>query len=80
MFRVMGPILSITVLALDLLALWFVIKSTLSAGWKAVWIILILVTLGVGAIAYFLIYGTGAPPADQTAHEQRGLEEQGFGK
>ena len=78
MFRVMGPILSITVLALDLFALWFVIKSKLSAGWKAVWIILILV--GVGAIAYFLIYGTGAPPADQTSHESRRQNEQGFGK
>ena len=76
----MGPILAIIAIALDLFALYFIIKSKASGGMKAIWIVLVLLIPFVGAIAYFLVYGTNAPPSDPTAHEGRRQNEQGFGK
>lgn len=79
MWRSMGWFLTAVALLLALFALWYVIKSRLNIGLKILWIILIFIPF-VGAIAYFLIYGTGAPASDLSAHEDPGLEEQRFGK
>ena len=79
MLRSMGPFLTIAVLALDLFALYFVIKSKAGGGMKVIWIILILILPFVGAVAYFLVNGTGAPPGDSTTHDNRGdVNKQGF--
>ncbi len=79
MLRSMGPFLTIAVLALDLFALYFVIKSKASGGMKAIWIVLIVILPFVGAVAYFLVNGTGAPPNDPSAHDTRGdVNKQGF--
>lgn len=72
MLRSMGPFLAIAVLALALFALYFVIKSTASTGMKVIWIILILILPFVGALAYFLVNGTGAPTSDAKRHDGTG--------
>lgn len=78
MLRSMGPFLGFAVLALDLFALYFVIKSKASAGMKILWIALIVLIPFVGAVAYFLVHGTGAPPADRTGHDNRPINREGF--
>ncbi len=67
MLRSMGPFLGFAVLALALFALYFVIKSKASTGMKILWIALIVLIPFVGAVAYFLVNGTGAPPSDRTS-------------
>ena len=44
----MGPILAILAIALDLFALYFIVKSKASPGMKVIWIVL------VSAIAWLL--------------------------
>jgi uncharacterized protein (UPF0333 family) len=75
-----GPLIGIVILALDLFALYFIIKSKASAGMKLIWVVLVVLVPFVGAVAYFLVNGTGAPPSDSTSHQTRGQNEQGFGK
>lgn len=74
----MTPFLAIAVIALALFALYFVIKSKASTGVKILWIALILVLPFVGAVAYFLVNGTGAPPNDKTGHDNRPINREGF--
>jgi hypothetical protein len=78
--RSMGPFLGFAVLALALFALYFVIKSKASTGMKILWIALIVLVPFVGAVAYFLVNGTGGSAQDSTTHEGRGLNEQRWGK
>ena len=51
----MGGILGLVVLVLDIWAIIDAVKSSLSTGKKALWIILILVLPVLGLILYFLI-------------------------
>lgn len=76
----MAPFFAIIAIAIALFALWYIIRSGLSTGMKVLWVVLVLIFPVLGSIAYFLVYGTGGPASDKTAHEGRGLEEQRFGK
>ena len=51
----MGGILGLLVLALDIIAIVDVLKSSMDTGKKALWIILILVLPVIGMALYFLI-------------------------
>lgn len=71
MWRNMGWFLTAVALILALFAWWYVIKSRINVGLKVLWVILIFIPF-LGAIAYFLIYGTGAPTADAKMHDAAG--------
>ncbi|MDD5154926.1 MAG: PLDc N-terminal domain-containing protein [Candidatus Omnitrophica bacterium] len=51
----MGGILGLLVLVLDIIAVVDALKSSMDAGKKALWIILILILPVVGMVLYFLI-------------------------
>lgn len=71
----------VIVLLLALFALYYVLTSKASGGTKALWVVLILLLPAVGAIAYFLVHGTGGPrAADTQIHEGRQVGMQGFEK
>jgi hypothetical protein len=51
----MKAILGLVVLVLDIIAIIDVLKSSMAAGKKALWIILIIVLPFAGMVLYFLI-------------------------
>jgi len=51
----MGGILGLLVLVLDIIAIVDALKSSMSTGKKALWIILILLLPVIGMILYFVI-------------------------
>ena len=51
----MQSIIGLVILILDILAILQVLKSSMSGGKKALWIVLILVLPVVGLILYYLI-------------------------
>jgi hypothetical protein len=51
----MGGILGLIVLVLDIIAIVDVLKSSMDAGKKALWIILVLLLPLIGMVLYFLI-------------------------
>ena len=51
----MSSILSLVILVLDILAIIDCVKSSMSGGKKALWIILILILPVIGLILYFLV-------------------------
>ena len=51
----MGGILWLIVLVLDIIAIVDTLKSSMDAGKKALWIILILILPVIGMVLYFLI-------------------------
>ncbi len=74
-------LLGIAVFILALFALVAVFRSGASIGLKIVWTIVILVLPLLGSVIYFLVNGTGAPSsADQTSHDHRAVNKQGFTK
>lgn len=51
----MGGLLGLVILILDIIAIVDALKSAISTGKKALWIVLILILPVVGMILYFLI-------------------------
>jgi len=51
----MGGILGLIILVLDIVAIVDALKSSMSTGKKALWVILILILPVVGMVLYFLI-------------------------
>jgi len=51
----MGSLLGLAVFVLDIIAIVNCLKSSLSSGKKALWIILILILPLIGMILYFLL-------------------------
>jgi len=51
----MQTLLGIVVLVLDIIAILDIIKSAMSTGKKALWIILVLILPIIGLILYFLV-------------------------
>jgi hypothetical protein len=51
----MGGLIGLIVLVLDIIAIVDVVKSSMDAGKKALWIILVLVLPVLGMILYFLV-------------------------
>jgi hypothetical protein len=78
--RDMAPFFAVIVVAIALFALYYDLRSDRGIGVKLLWVLVIVLLPLVGSIIYFLVYGTGAPASDKTAHEGRPQEEQRFGK
>ncbi|HTL70377.1 MAG TPA: PLDc N-terminal domain-containing protein [Candidatus Eisenbacteria bacterium] len=51
----MNGLIGIVVLVLDIIAILDVVKSAMTSGKKALWIVLILILPVVGMILYFLL-------------------------
>lgn len=51
----MSAILSIAVLVLDIIAIVDIVKSSMSNGKKALWVVLVLFLPVVGMILYFVV-------------------------
>ncbi len=51
----MGGLLGLIIVVLDIIAIVDAVKSSMSAGKKALWVVLVLVLPVVGMILYFLV-------------------------
>ncbi len=51
----MGALLGLVVLVLDIIAIVDAVKSSMTTGKKALWVILVLVLPLIGMILYFMI-------------------------